>query len=60
MSAVEPSDTDVGTQPAGLADMGLDSVSTMRPMSTQAVYRPSFDDNEANSVTSEPVEVEDH
>ena len=60
MSAVEPSDTDVGTQPAGLADMGLDSVSTMRPMSTQAVYRPSFDDDEADSVTSEPVEVEDH
>jgi serine/threonine-protein kinase PknG len=59
MSAVEPSDNDVGTQPAGLADMGLDSVSTMRPMSTQAVFRPSFDDDEVDSVTSEPVEVED-
>ena len=53
-------DTDVGTQPASLAELGMDSVSTMRPMSTQAVFRPNFDDDAADSAGSEPVEIEDH
>ncbi|MBA0046208.1 serine/threonine-protein kinase PknG [Mycobacteroides sp. LB1] len=29
-----------GTRPASLADLDVDSASTMRPMSTQAVFRP--------------------
>ena len=61
MSTLEPPDTEVGTQPAGLAELGMDSVSTVRPMSTQAVFRPSFDDDEeVDSAGSEPIEVEDH
>lgn len=60
MSTAEPTDADVGTQPASLAELGMDSVSTMRPMSTQAVYRPNFDDEAADSADSEPVEIEDH
>ena len=34
-----------GTQPASFDDMGMDSVSTLRPMATQAVFRPHFDDD---------------
>ena len=34
-----------GTQPASFDDMGMDSMSTMRPMATQAVFRPHFDDD---------------
>ncbi len=57
-------DPDVGTQPASRADLGVppttDSVATMRPMSTQAVFRPRFDDDDdrADSVGSGPVEIE--
>ena len=36
-------DTGPSTQPA---DMTLDSASTMRPMATQAIFRPNFDDDE--------------
>ncbi|GAT03868.1 serine/threonine-protein kinase PknG [Mycolicibacterium fortuitum] len=45
-----PSDSDPdtsggpGTQPASLEDLDMDSLSTMRPMATQAVFRPEFDD----------------
>ncbi|MUL81905.1 MULTISPECIES: serine/threonine-protein kinase PknG [unclassified Mycolicibacterium] len=35
-----------GTQPANLEDLDLDSLSTMRPMATQAVFRPEFDDSD--------------
>ena len=48
---------DVGTEPAGLGDPTTDSVSTMRAMSTQAVFRPGFDDDD--SVRSEPIEIEE-
>lgn len=40
----EPDDTSAdegpGTQPASLADLDVDSASTMRPISTRAVFRP--------------------
>ncbi|MBU9762786.1 protein kinase [Mycobacterium sp. TNTM28] len=41
-------DTDAGpgTQPASLEDLDMDSQSTMRPMATQAVFRPEFDDSD--------------
>ncbi|MGD9618796.1 MAG: serine/threonine-protein kinase PknG [Mycolicibacterium sp.] len=39
-------DDDPGTQPASAVDLGMDSMSTMRPMSTQAVFRPNFDDDD--------------
>jgi serine/threonine-protein kinase PknG len=55
----EPQDVDIGTQPAGMADLRLDSARTMRAMSTQAVFRPRFDDDEEVSVRSEPIEIED-
>lgn len=35
-----------GTQPASLEDLDMDSQSTMRPMATQAVFRPEFDDSD--------------
>ncbi|MGI9124737.1 MAG: serine/threonine-protein kinase PknG [Mycobacterium sp.] len=59
MSTAEPQDADVGTQPANLAELNMDSVSTMRPMSTQAVFRPQFDGDEVDSVGSEPIETEE-
>ncbi len=37
---------DPGTQPASFDDLGMDSMSTMRPMATQAVFRPNFDDDD--------------
>jgi len=43
MTTPEPDEVDVGTQPASRADLEMDSVATMRPMSTQAVFRPYFD-----------------
>jgi serine/threonine-protein kinase PknG len=58
MSAAEPYDADVGTQPASRADLDMDSVATIRPMATQAVFRPNFADGE-ESARSEPIEVED-
>ena len=54
----QDADLDVGTQPTALSDLTTDSVSTMRPMATQAVFRPHFDDDE-DSVRSEPIEVEE-
>ncbi len=53
-------DEDPGTQPASLADLedfDEDSVATLRPMATQAVYRPDFDDTDrASTVSTEPSE----
>ena len=46
----------VGTQPADL----VDSMSTMRPMATQAVFRPEFDDSDSTSVRTAETEPEDH
>ena len=54
----EPYDVDVGTQPANLTDLRVDSVATMRAMSTQAVFRPRFDDEE-ESARSEPIETDE-
>ena len=61
MSTAEHPDLDVGTQPATPSEMTTDSVSTMRPMATQAVFRPNFDDeDDEDSVLSEPIEIEEH
>ncbi len=45
-----------GTQPADA--MTYDSLATMRPMATQAVFRPNFDDSDEVSVST--VETEPH
>lgn len=42
-------DSGPGTQPASLEDLDVDSASTLRPMATQAVYRPEFDDTDGTS-----------
>ncbi|MCV7421076.1 protein kinase [Mycobacterium yunnanensis] len=57
MSAQEEHDEEYpGTQPADA--MSYDSLATMRPMATQAVFRPNFDDSEGFTVGS--VETEPH
>ncbi len=57
--STEQSDADVGTQPASLSDLGMDSASTMRAMSTQAVFRPNFDDEEQDGSTrGQPIEAD--
>src|SRR6476619_6741403 len=51
-----------GTQPASLEDLeelDVDSVSTVRPMATQAVFRPHFDDSDGVSVGTAETEPED-
>jgi serine/threonine-protein kinase PknG len=46
-----PDDEVVGTEPAeGL----VDSASTMRPMATQAVFRPDFDDEDETDSSTDP------
>src|SRR6195952_1207040 len=55
MSAADE-DAYPGTQPADA--MSYDSLATMRPMATQAVFRPNFDDSDGFSVGS--VETEPH
>ncbi|MFC3776081.1 serine/threonine-protein kinase PknG [Mycolicibacterium holsaticum] len=50
----------VGTQPASFDDMGMDSASTLRPMATQAVYRPQFDDDADDSDGTGDTEPHDH
>jgi len=52
----EHDDAYPGTQPADA--MSYDSLATMRPMATQAVFRPNFDDSEGSTVGS--VETEPH
>ena len=50
-----------GTQPASLDDLEFDSVATIRPMATQAVFRPHFDDDsEGMSVDTGDTEPQDH
>lgn len=53
----EPMD---GTQPASFDDMGMDSASTLRPMATQAVYRPQFDDDDEDSDATGDTEPHEH
>lgn len=60
MGLHEQPDEDVGTQRAGFEELSLDSVATMRPMSTQAVFRPNFSDDGPDSVASEPIATGDH
>ncbi|ORA34157.1 serine/threonine-protein kinase PknG [Mycobacterium aquaticum] len=45
----EEPDEGPGTQPASFEDLDMDSRSTARPMATQAVFRPEFDDDEEQS-----------
>ena len=49
-----------GTQPASIDDLEMDSMSTMRPMATQAIFRPHFDDEDSTSVGTEDTEPHDH
>lgn len=48
-----------GTQPASLDELDVDSASTLRPMATQAVFRPHFDDSDGMSVGTADTEPED-
>ena len=48
-----------GTQPASLEELDMDSMSTIRPMATQAVFRPHFDDSDGVSVGTVDTEPED-
>ena len=51
----------VGTQPASFDDLGMDSMSTMRPMATQAIFRPHFDDDsDSTSVGTAVTEPDEH
>ena len=54
----DPNDSVPGTQPAEA--MTYDSLATMRPMATQAVFRPNFDDSEGSSVGTAETEPTDH
>jgi serine/threonine-protein kinase PknG len=54
-----PAEGDPGTQPAD-AEAMFDSMSTMRPMATQAIFRPNFDDSDATYVSSAGTEPQDH
>ena len=59
----DPEDVDVGTQRAVAEDLfesAADSVSTMRPMSTQSVFRAHVGDGETDGVVSEPIELSEH
>ena len=59
MDTPDQPEVDVGTQPASFDDLGMDSVSTVRPMATQAIFRPHFDDDEdsVGSAGTEPQDV---
>jgi len=57
-SAQKPADDNPGTQPAEA--MTYDSLATMRPMATQAVFRPIFDDSEGGSVGTAETEPSEH
>jgi serine/threonine-protein kinase PknG len=56
----DPADDDAiaGTAPAEA--MTYDSLATMRPMATQAVFRPDFDDSEGMSVGTAETEPTEH
>ena len=57
MITPESPGADVGTQPANFDELDMESVATMRPMSTQAIFRPRYDDE--TSVASAPIEAEE-
>ena len=59
MSTAEEHFEGPGTQPASLEELDMDSMSTMRPMATQAVFRPHFDDSDGMSVGTVDTEPED-
>ncbi len=48
-----------GTQPASLEELDMDSMSTIRPMATQAIFRPHFDDSDGMSIGTVDTEPED-
>ncbi len=56
----EPAEPTVGTQPADLDELDVDSVATMRPMATQAVWRPHFDDSDSIPIGTGDTEPQDH
>ncbi|MEE6169464.1 MULTISPECIES: serine/threonine-protein kinase PknG [unclassified Mycolicibacterium] len=56
----EDPDEDPGTQPASFEDLDMDSRSTARPMATQAVFRPEFDDDEDQNQSSVFGDTEAH
>ncbi|MDV3129444.1 serine/threonine-protein kinase PknG [Mycobacterium sp. 21AC1] len=60
MSETEDPDEGPGTQPASFEELGMDSTSTMRPMATQAVFRPEFDDSDDTSLRTGDTEPHDH
>jgi len=61
MAEAQEEDYGPGTQPASFDDMGMDSVSTVRPMATQAVFRPHFDDDsDAASIGTGDTEPQNH
>jgi len=50
-----------GTPSADLEDMDPDTAATLRPMATQAVFRPHFDDDsEGTAVGTGETEPQDH
>ncbi|MDY6870694.1 MAG: serine/threonine-protein kinase PknG [Actinomycetota bacterium] len=53
-------DEEPSTQPASLDDLDLDSAPTVRPMGTQAVFRPDFDDSDSIGVHTGDTEPQDH
>lgn len=55
----EPQEETVGTQPASPDELATDTMSTMRPMSTRAIFRPQFDDDDDDSSTSAGTEPQD-
>jgi serine/threonine-protein kinase PknG len=61
MTEAKDYDEGPGTQPASFDDLGMDSMSTMRPMATQAIFRPHLDDDvDSTSVGTEDTEPHDH
>ncbi|OPX07691.1 serine/threonine-protein kinase PknG [Mycobacterium sp. AT1] len=56
MTAPDEDEAYPGTQPADA--MAYDSLATLRPMATQAVFRPNFDDSDSFSVGT--VETDPH
>ena len=61
MAEAKDYDEGPGTQPASFDDLGMDSMSTMRPMATQAIFRPHLDeDADSTSVGTEDTEPHDH
>ena len=58
----ESDEVDVGTQPAVFGiDFGVDSSSTLRPMATQAIFRPQLEeDSDPDTTDAATGEVEEH